>query len=450
MPDADAELSHLVEEFNIFKLEGLIFDLTRKHDRYRADLQTGDYDASIAPVQIEPHPNYGRPGVGAFKALQAIFFKLTEEGFPYPDTVSFTRREFERLRGSSAGGYQVSRTYHDLRQLETCEITCSRKDKESGEWQWGTFRIIAKSWWSSPSGTKRDISKFALQLDDNIVRNLNEHYYARFNWYRLRELMSSPIAVILYKRFFQHFAGLMGKDGNPAQKTFEKDYDDVCREWLGGLKPERYKSDILGNQLGRHIEAIHKTRLGRISIEKRKKGGGFKLVFSPRKGFFEDYQNLYENPRWRPQLPFNRVSDKRNIQEPLQLVDYFYRQVGVEKETFRDAEIEYANELLNDLTYAEVEQLIDVAVRHSRQRNFDPYSFTILKNYLKNWKERRDQREQRRAARDRVNSCELCNHDGFLLLVDPNNTMRSVTYECPHDEAKVEHLEVEKGLRRFK
>jgi hypothetical protein len=43
----------------------------------------------------------------AYRVLQGIFRKLTEEGLPASDTVSFTRRELAQLAGrQSFGGKQ--------------------------------------------------------------------------------------------------------------------------------------------------------------------------------------------------------------------------------------------------------------------------------------------------------------------------------------------------------
>ena len=42
---------------------------------------------------------------------------------------------------------------------------------------------------------------------------------------------------------------------------FTKDYEAICKEWLGGLKPEKYKSLIISNQLGRHLAALKATCL---------------------------------------------------------------------------------------------------------------------------------------------------------------------------------------------
>lgn len=440
-------VSNLIEEFNIYNLEGIIFDLSRKHSK-RTDDET-EFDPLGEPIKIEPHPRYGRPRAGAFKALQAIFFKMTEEGYPFPDKVSFARREFERLRGSEGqGGYQMARSYHDLQQLMTTRIHCNRYNKDTKEWEWGVFQLIDRAKFASPTKSVKRFSRFTLWLDPEIVRSMNRHHYTRFNWFRLRELMDAPIAVILYKRFFQAFASLMDKNGNPTTKFFHKDYEDVCRHWLGGLTPFKYKTHILGKQLGYHIQAIKKTRLGKIEVQKREKGGGFKLVFTPGKGFFEDYQRLYLDPKWRPQLPFNRNRDQAQIQEPLQLVDYFHKQFGKDKEHFLDSEVDCAKQLLEQFSYSEMEELIEVATRHMNRKRIEPYSFKIVTSYVDNWSKKRAEKEARRLAKDEISSCSFCDQNGFIILQDPNDPMRSSAYECPHNIDRITQKELASGLKR--
>ena len=326
----DGYSDQLVEEFNIFNIEGLLFDLRRKHGKSTEGAGKVKLGEILdRPVSIEANPIYGRPAVGAFKALQVIFLKLTEEGWPYSNKISFTKREFERLRGNSWGSYQARRTYYDIMQLQTCLIHCTRKEKTTNNWEYGIFSIITKSAFTGSGANLENVSRFTIHIDEGIIDSLNAFHLARFNWYRLRQLIDNPIATIMYKRFYQWGASLM--DNRSTKQTFdrlEKDYEDACRQWFGGLKPMRYKSDIIKDQLGRHIDLFHETRLGRITVEKRKKGQGFKLVFKPRKGFFDDYQHLYIDPWQKPPLPIRRSADAKNIQEPLQLVEYFHKQLG--------------------------------------------------------------------------------------------------------------------------
>ncbi len=60
----------LVEEYNIFNLEGFIFDLSKRprkeghlvREELEFEQRLSAHEKS--PVLIEPHPNYGRPAAG--------------------------------------------------------------------------------------------------------------------------------------------------------------------------------------------------------------------------------------------------------------------------------------------------------------------------------------------------------------------------------------------------
>src|SRR3954451_10514729 len=102
----------LVEEINILKLEGSLFCFDPKEAKRRAGKLTLA-DTRKNPVTIDIHPTYGQPSVLAYKVLQAIFLKMTEEGYPYPNTVSFTQRELARLVGRNSWGGNDGRQIYD-------------------------------------------------------------------------------------------------------------------------------------------------------------------------------------------------------------------------------------------------------------------------------------------------------------------------------------------------
>jgi hypothetical protein len=59
----------------------------------------------------------------------------------------------------------------------------------------------------------------------------------------------------------------------------------LLAEWLGGLKPEEYKSRIIGNQLGRHLEGLRKSGLiQRFEIERKANGEDWKITFHAGRG----------------------------------------------------------------------------------------------------------------------------------------------------------------------
>ena len=47
-----------------------------------------------------------------------------------------------------------------------------------------------------------------------------------------------PIAAVFYKRLFYHFSNTYTSRKARSTFKFEKVYEEVCSEWLGGLKPD--------------------------------------------------------------------------------------------------------------------------------------------------------------------------------------------------------------------
>src|SRR3954451_11355091 len=85
-------LERFMEEVNILELEGYYFSPNRKQGAKRPA-------KALSLGQIADHPvtiavsGHGQPGEGAYKLLQASFYKLSHQG---PDTVGvvlFSRRE---------------------------------------------------------------------------------------------------------------------------------------------------------------------------------------------------------------------------------------------------------------------------------------------------------------------------------------------------------------------
>src|SRR5689334_22828817 len=103
-----SECDRLMEEINILRLEGALFCFDpRQAKRRRGPLTLSE--ARERPVTIHTHPDFGQPSVLAYKVMQAIFLKMTEEGYPYPEVVSFSQRELARLVGRSGIGGNTSK-----------------------------------------------------------------------------------------------------------------------------------------------------------------------------------------------------------------------------------------------------------------------------------------------------------------------------------------------------
>src|SRR3954467_6238741 len=127
----------LAEEITILRIEGTLFCFDPREARRRQGMITRRLkhaDGQERPVGIEIHPSYGQPSVLAYKVVQAIFIKMTEEGYPYTNTVTFSQRELARLVGRpSWGGKNSGELYHAMMQLQKTSIRCSIQDKDTKE-----------------------------------------------------------------------------------------------------------------------------------------------------------------------------------------------------------------------------------------------------------------------------------------------------------------------------
>jgi hypothetical protein len=141
------------------------------------------------------------------------------------------------------------------------------------------------------SSKNKFINECVLQVHDAIVASLNRNHAIWLNYDRLRTL--DTIGMVFYKRLFFHFSNTYRVNTTRSTFKFEKDYADICCDWLGGLKPEKYKSRI-EKQLGKYLESVQETGLIKsFAIVARVDGKGFKLVFHPGEGFYQDYGEFY-------------------------------------------------------------------------------------------------------------------------------------------------------------
>src|SRR3954469_16637489 len=132
----------LMEEINILRLEGSLFCFDPKEARRRGGVLTLA-DARKQPVSIEIHPNYGQPSVLAYKVLQAIFLKLTEEGCEltedgrclYNDAATFSARELALLAGRSWSGRTSAQLHQAIMQLRSTLINATLYDKGADRWE---------------------------------------------------------------------------------------------------------------------------------------------------------------------------------------------------------------------------------------------------------------------------------------------------------------------------
>jgi hypothetical protein len=444
----------LMQEINILRLEGALFCFDPREAKRRSGTVATDVvhgELGKHSIAIEAHPKYGQPSVLAYKVMQAIFLKLAAYGCQltddgrclYTDRVAFTFRELAQICGRSWGGKTAREIERAIMQLQTTLVRCSFYNKDTEEWAAVQFYVTPRT---LLSGRGSELHACVIEIDRTIINSINKKHFAFFNLHRLNTL--DTIGVVLYKRIFFHFSNLNQKHTPHDKLKFEKDYEDICREWLGGLKPHRHKSLILRDQLGRHLEALKRTHLIRkFEIARKASGTGFKLVVWAGQGFFDDYRDYYLKSQ-QPRPALAQLAGIRDIQQPLELVAEFHRALSHSHQRFEEKETAYAAELLKELSEAEVRDLIEYAVEDARKTGFAERMrwFGALRNYLERWGADRGRRTARRRKAAAIAACAFCNEQGYLPLTDAKGCL--ALHPCPHDVERISALEEGRGLRR--
>ena len=439
----------LMEEINILRLEGSLFCFDPKEARRRGGVLTLA-DVRKQPVSIEIHPNYGQPSVLAYKVLQAIFLKLTEDGCEitddgrclYNDTVTFSARELALLSGRSWSGRTSAQLHQAIMQLRSTLINATLYDKGADRWETANFQVLTSAYFA---GRGETITRCAVRLAPEVMASLNRRHVAFFNLHRLSTL--DTLGLVLYKRVFFHLSNIMHESKRRNELRLWKDYETICKEWLGGLKPLPHKSQILRDQLGRHLDALAATGLvRRYAVDKNAAGDGFNVAFWPGRGFFEDYQHYYLDQK-QPRLRFRAVAELEEV-KTLELVAYFHRQLGrLDRTRFEDHETTCAGELLASHGEAEIRDLIDYAVREAAKTGFDMLFFNGIKRYVEPWTADRAQAKGRAQRAKAVENCPFCNEAGFLELREEGRG-QLVVHPCPHRLELV--TQIEEKLRSYR
>jgi hypothetical protein len=383
-----ARPERLFHEINLLHLEGHYFTFdpkaaNMKHDplkeldrRFRnPELNT------VKPVSITPHPSYGAPSVFAYKVFQAILKKLSDYGYPASESVSFGHREIMRLLGRETyGGKDSKELVKVLNQFQHTAINCWLYNKSTAKATNLSLLLVTTFLYTYKK--RGEISLFTVYLHPFIIKSINDQYTFCLNFSRIEQL--EPISMALYKHLYFHFSNIYSK-AQSKSFIFRKDYAEICRTWLGGLKVIKYKGHILKDQLGRHFEALKKSSLIKsYEIEKNVAGDGFNLVFLPGPGFFEDYERFYSR-RFQAEIPFILAADENSIQKPQEVVLYFYKKLygteDIEEIGFSEKETAFAASLLEKHSMEEVKTFVDYGLIEVKKTNFDIKTFGGIKKY---------------------------------------------------------------------
>ena len=208
-----------------------------------------------------------------------------------------------------------------------------------------------------------------------------------------------------YDRFYRHGrqGGLQFDFNGDQRLKFEKRYDDICAEWLGGLTVHSKKSLIEREQLGRHLrQLVQAGFLASYAIETASTGDrGFKIVFRPGETFFADYDRFYRHRR-QGGLQFDFNGDQRQIAEPLKVAYLFQEKRSGQPLKLipyvSSKEVETAKQLLERVSFAEIPAFLDYARAEAGKTRFDVQSLGGVKQYLASYLASRDRRAASNAA----------------------------------------------------
>ena len=400
-----AKLDPLLEEINVVRIEGRYFSF----DKHEAKKKSGIYEYRDGDrgIVIETNPRYGQPSIIAYKVLQAVFRKITLEGKPYPETVAFSYHELGRMIGRDIiGGNDSRQLFTAIRQLQDTKIELNLYDAKSGKRQQFSSRrfelIITTGFIGEGQVNSPRLKAAVLTVHPLIMDSMRRGHFAIFNWTRLSQL--EPVAAAMYKRLYLHLSNLHENKYSKETLKFEKLYEDICAEWLGGLKPEKYKSRIL-QQLGRYLDALQETGLIRsVTIEKTADEKGFKMVFKPGKAFFYDYEHFYRKDGKKRLLQFQEAADWAHLKAPYTAVRLFYKHAlrcddrTLDEMVFPEKDITFARQMIDQFGEDGVRDLITFALGEAPKTNFQMQSIAAVKTYLPAWQADRESHAKRLAA----------------------------------------------------
>jgi len=210
------------------------------------------------------------------------------------------------------------------------------------------------------------------------------------------------IGQALYMRLFFHFANLYEAQKGKTGLVFQKRYDDICVEWLGGLTIHDRISHVRRDQLGPHLSQLVSAKfLSSYSIDKAKTRTGFIITFRPGPAFFSDYERFYRH-RNQGELQWSFDADRREIAEPLKLAYLFAakligRPLAAVPYVFQK-ETESAKFILEQVAFEDAGDFLDYALAETKRSKFEVKSLGGLKGYLPGYLATLEQRRATRAA----------------------------------------------------
>jgi hypothetical protein len=384
-------------ENTVLRISGALFC----HDPKRASSRSAEIeinaDKGEKRIVIRPDPKLGQPGQLAHKIFVALIKKHSDYGRPVRREISFTRRELGRLIGRKGWGgedsEQLSRALHEIHHT----FVTAHFKRADGRNIEHSFNLLPEILLERREFASDPIEACTVTLAAPIVSSLEDEHFTCLNYSTMSHL--GTIGQALMMRLFFHFANHY--DGHTRRSLkFDKRYDDICAEWLGGLTVLKYRYRIVNEQLGRHLDQLIASGfLAGYRITEAKTRAGFVISFLPGDAFFQDYDRFYRQRR-QGGLQFEFHDDQRSIGEPLRVAYLF-----IEKRTGHSSpsigyvpskDVETAKQLLAELPFAEIPRFFDYALDQASRTNFAVQTLGGIKQYLAGYLAQRRQRETRR------------------------------------------------------
>jgi hypothetical protein len=382
-PGAPERAEKVYMENTLLRVSGAMFchDAKRASKRTaKIELNRGEQDRHIT---IRPDPEYGQPGPFAHKVFVALIKKHSDYGRPVPEDVSFTKREIMALAGRKEwGGRDSSELTRAIEEIRATSIAAFFKNGQ-GKFYESRFNVFSHVLIERKNSYTDPIEACTITLAKPIIASLRDEHFTCLSHFLMMRL--GTIGQALYMRLFFHFSNLY-EEQSKKRLAFPKRYDDICNEWLGGLKVLAYKSDIIKDQLGAHLEQLISVQfLASYSIEKAKTRPGFVITFRPGPAFFQDYDRFYRH-RKQGELQWDFQADRRDIAEPLRIAHLFTAKrtkQDVKQVTFSSSsDVEAARQLLTHLSLEEAPAFIDYGLAQAASTKFDVQTLGGLKQYL--------------------------------------------------------------------
>ena len=378
----------LYMESTVLRIAGALFC----HDRKTAAKRTAEIELNKGiedkHIVIRPDPRLGQPGPLAHKIFVALIKKHSDYGTPVRNEIHFTRREIGRLIGRKEwGGRDSEQLSHALHEIHYTFV--KTHFKQSGRFIEHSFTLFPEILIERREFPSDPIEACTVTLAAPILSSLQDKHFTCLNHTLMQEL--GTIGQALYMRTFFHFANHYNGT-NGARLAFQKRYDDVCVEWLGGLTVLAYKSDIIHDQLGPHLnQLIAAGFLVSYEITKAKGQEGLVITFKPGRTFFEDYERFYRRGA-QGNIRSEFRPEQREIGEPLKLA-YLFAETRTGRPVTSIAyvnskDVETAKQLLGEITFEEAPAFLDFALAAAKETNFDVQALGGLRQYLARYKSR--------------------------------------------------------------